>query len=217
MITVTITSNAAEVAEQMRQFPEQMLTNIGVALVNTNAETVGRIQQERLTGTGPRPFPPDEGRLRLITGTYRQRLIWEQEAEISGGTVSTMITAGVAYAAPQEFGFYGTVQVPEYIRRVKSRNVYITDAPMKYIASPLLASGVSLSAIEMDELGLGEWRTGRKRRRLARRGLGRVRAHTMRMALPARAPIRHGIEDQIPRYREAVSEAILAAWNGGRP
>jgi hypothetical protein len=184
MITVTITSNAAEVAEQMRQFPEQMLTNIGVALVNTNAETVGRIQQERLTGTGPRPFPPDEGRLRLITGTYRQRLIWEPEAEISGGTVSAMITAGVAYAAPQEFGFYGTVQVPEHSRRTFRRLS--------------LRNGVRLKKPKVS-------------------GETRVRAHPMRMALPARAPIRHGIEDQIPRYREAVSEAILAAWNGGRP
>lgn len=43
---------------------------------------------------------------------------------------------------------------------------------------------------------------------------GVIRAHSMQMNLPERAPIRSTIAERAPRYTEAISAGILAAWGG---
>lgn len=41
---------------------------------------------------------------------------------------------------------------------------------------------------------------------------GTVRAHSMRMHIPARAPFRRGIEDRIPNLQRALSGAVIDAY-----
>lgn len=113
---IEISSNAAQVLRELDTFPARMSREIARAIDRQNAFTVGQIQRERLTGHPPQPYPPDEGRLRLITGTYRQRTAW-LPAVVRGNAVEGAIVVGVGYATAQEFGFRGTVTVPGHQRR----------------------------------------------------------------------------------------------------
>jgi phage gpG-like protein len=46
---------------------------------------------------------------------------------------------------------------------------------------------------------------------------GQIRAHSMRMNLPARHMFRNGITERTENYTASVSAAIVAAWQGGTP
>lgn len=42
---------------------------------------------------------------------------------------------------------------------------------------------------------------------------GTIRAHSMRLSIPARAPFRRGLEDRVPNLSRALSRAIVEAFN----
>lgn len=178
---INISSNAAQVLRELDTFPDRMSLSIARALDFENQLTVGQISRQRLTGHPAQPYPVGEGKLRLITGTYRQRLAYTP-ARIRGNQVESFITVGVKYAAAQEFGFHGSVQVPAHTRRTFTR----TSKSGKTLKKPKAIGNVP------------------------------VRAYSMLMNVPARAPISRGIEARLPAYQRAIDAAIISAWNGGR-
>ena len=104
-------------------------------------------------------------------------------ATAQGTTITSAIGSNVVYAGVHEFGFLGVVQVRPHPRKKMSRGG---------------------SRLTLDKDG----HIVRRNRRRKVLGTGQVKGHARRMNIPARAPIRHGIEGRSTRYGQALSAAI---------
>jgi len=198
MIEIGITSNAQQVVAQLREFPPAMLTAIARALDLENELTVGHIQKDHLTGHGP--FPPSEHRLGVISNRLRSSL-WPSAAKATPEGVISSIGTNVSYAGSHEYGFDGTVTVRSFTRRIFARRGQAfresTFTLLKYGADGRIKKGRTI------------------RKKIAAEVT--VRSFTRRMRMPERAPIRTGIEERMPNYKESISRAILSAWQGPTP
>ena len=193
MPTIEITSNAAECAAQMRAAPTRMLQAIAHALDLENELTVGHIQAEHLTGTGP--FPPSEHRLGVVSNRLRSS-VRPSAAKIVDNGVSSSIGTNVAYAGIHEFGFDGTVTVRSHTRRIFARKGQ---------------AGRELIFTLLRWDGAGHIKKGRTIKKMVAAEVT-VRSFKRHMRMPERAPIRTGIEERIPNYSRSISAAILTAW-----
>lgn len=181
---IQLDSNAAQLAAQQRAFPAAMLQAIARALDYENELTVGHIAADKLSQRGPTTLGVRTNRLRSS--------VRPQKAIISGGAVLSAIGSNVVYAAAHEYGFTGTVQVPQHTRRRSS-----------------------LGAVSKQVSAVFNPKTGKiTKGRPAASGPITVRAHPMKMNIRARAPIFTGITDRADNYSRAVSAAVLTAWNG---
>ncbi len=184
LIQIKLESNAAEIVGRLHDFPPRMALAIAAAMDRTNEETVGYTVAKHLTGAGP--FPVAEHRLgvgRAIGGGRLRNSLRPELAQIAGTTVLSSIGTNVRYAGVHEFGFDGMVSVRKFTRVNRSRDVYRPRKDGKGVTKDVIAAGFST-----------------------------VRAHTMKMNMPARAPIETGIRERVPQYSSAISAAILAAW-----
>jgi phage gpG-like protein len=187
MISIQVTDNAAQILAKLQNFPQAMATSVAKALDQENELTVGQIQIRKLSHKGP-----------MTLGVVSARL-WKSIvrtcAFVAGGAIISAIGSNVVYAGVHEFGFDGNVSVRAYVRR--------------RLAPVSAASRVDFNMI-----------TGRITRRLIKPkpreqlGLISVRAHTMHMHFPERAPIRSTIEERRADYCASVSQAIVNTWNG---
>jgi len=112
------------------------------------------------------------------------------KAVVSPKSIESSIGSNVKYAGVHEYGFHGTVNVRGFTRRQTSND--------------LLAGGARRG-----------FKARQKREKLQASGIARVKAHTRRMNIPARAYIRTTIEERRAAYGSAVSKAIVSAWEGG--
>ena len=174
--------------EQSQSWPRALSRNLVRALDLQNELTVGQIVAERATGKGP--FPVEEGRLGVRTGRYR-RSVRPSKAVVTGTAIESAIGSNVKYAGVHEFGFSGTVQVREHRKR-----------------------HAMVDLIQVGDRVLPRWQAvgERGRQKKIASGIVRVRAHSVQMNIPARAPIRRGIADRLPHYRDALSTAIVATF-----
>ena len=173
-IDIKLTSNAQEIAAQVKGFPKEMAEGIVRALDYENELSVGYIQKNKLSKRGPTTLGVITNRLR---GSIRK-----SEATISGNSVVSAIGSNVVYAGVHEFGFNGTVNVQGF-RRKDHRG---------------------------DQFAV----TKRGSRRLTASGVAFVRPFQRKMRMPARAPIQTSIAERTRDYTDAISAAILQAWEG---
>lgn len=131
-----------------------------------------RAQNERFTGQGP--FPVSARKLGNVSGRLKRELHAEP-ATISGRGYGGRIGAAVKYFGAHEVGFSGVVQVPEHRRdayTVKRRAQSRTSKTGKQF---------SVRANQYSVLP------------------GSVRAHSRKMNVPARKPLRTAIEEHGPK------------------
>jgi hypothetical protein len=185
-ISITLTPQALALLASARSWPRALTANLQKTLNFENELTVGHIVEKRATGRGP--FPPEEGRLGVVTSRYR-RAVRRAGAIIANGEIWSAIGNNVRYAGGHEFGFTGTVQVKEHQRR--------------RFGTFIVGGGAYLDP------NTGRIKKQRKREIEAPTGISTVRAHPRDVAIPERAPIRRGIADRALNYREALSTAIV--------
>lgn len=160
-----------------------------------NELTVGHIQAARLSGTGP--FPVSEGRLGHVTGRA-SRSLRPSRATVNGDEISSAIGTNVRYGGAHEFGFSGPVTVRAHTRKNPRADLIA----FRGTTGARQTFGATLASP-----------SGRLRKGVVQlaSAVVTVREHTARRVIPARAPIRHGIEDRAPAYGAALSTAIVSA------
>lgn len=139
-------------------------------------------QKERFTGNGP--FPVSENRLGVVSGRMR-RAIYARAATITADGYEAKIGAAVEYFAAHEFGFNGTVQVPQHQREAYSVNRAARTRTSKK------GKEFSVRANQFSVLP------------------GSVRAHARKVNIPARKPMRTAIEQHGARILSAAIKAAL--------
>ena len=113
-------------------------------------------------------------------------------AQIDGQRVTSSIGSNLVYAAPHEYGFQGVVRVPAHSRRIVKTSEKAT--------------------ARLDARG----RIRRSRKIVkTQTGTAQVREHKRTLILPERAYIRTSITEREQNYTDAISAAIVAAWEGG--
>jgi hypothetical protein len=184
-----ISSNAAAIARQVKEFTPRMSVAIAAAMDQEDQLTVGKIQVSHLTAPGAtKPLPPSEHRLRSISNRLRGSLN-AIPAKITGNVIDAGIGSNVAYAGAHEFGFDGTVQVKAHSRR----RFEVKPAPRVF--NPKTGK---IHATKATRTPTGDTIS--------------VKAHSMHMRMPERAPIRTGIQERAGNYSASISTAIVAAW-----
>jgi phage gpG-like protein len=100
-----INSTAQDMLRRIQTFNAEVPQDIARTMDRENQETIGQIQQTRMTGKGP--FPPAQGRLGVRTNRLRSS-VRASKARVFGGEIASSIGSNVEYAAIHEFG--GTIQ-----------------------------------------------------------------------------------------------------------
>lgn len=173
---------------RVAQWPRALTTAVVRELNLQNELTVGHIVEKRATGAGP--FPVSEGKLGVRSSRYR-RSVRPAKAALVGTEIQSAIGSNARYAGVHEFGFTGVVSVKSHRARNRATDVF-------QVRDGRLVKGWELAG------------AGGRGKRVAS-GYVQVKAHQVRMNMPARAPIRRGIEDRIPLYGPALGAAIVAA------
>lgn len=191
-VYIQIDSNAAAVIAKVAGFPPAMQRKIAQAIDDQNQNTIAHIDLNYLRG----PRPQKLG----VVSTRLSRSLNAPPSRTTTTTVESSIGTNVEYAGVHEYGFDGQVTVRPHTRKDRRFDV--------------------LRTVEQSQPEVS-LKTGRIRRRkvkteLAAQGFVTVRQHTRQMHMPARPFLEPGIRDRLSAYGTAVSEAILAAWNGGR-
>lgn len=187
---LSLTPASAALIASSSAWPVALTRNLVRELDRLNELTVGHIIEARATGAGP--FPVSEGKLGVISSRYR-RAVRPSKAALSGSAITSAIGNNVRYAGAHEYGFTGTVQVKAH--RAKNAMVDVLQT----------SSGERVERWE--SFGL----RGKKKKIAS--GYVQVKAHAMRMHLPERAPIRRGIADELPKYTDGLSAAIVATFS----
>ncbi len=144
---------------------------------------------ERFTGKGPFPF--SEHRLGNISGAMKRFLYAEPAKKTADGYTSRM-GSSVEYFGIHEFGFDGEVSVREHTRKAAT----ITK-PGPWRATP---KGVLMSV--------------RKKSLLMKDG--KVKAHTRKLKIEARQPLRSALADHSPRIIEDTIKRVFGDEMNGK-
>jgi hypothetical protein len=198
---IKISSNSSKVMSRIREAPAAVRKAIAEAMNRENENTVRHTIKNRLSGVGP--YPVDQHRLGFVTRKLGQSVRWTP-ATVSGPVIASSIGASVRYAAAHEFGLSGRVRVRSHMRdlgRQFQQGARIIGARSAARQGLLTKSGKVRKRASLVEL------------HATRRDQVRVKAHHMRMDIPARAPIQHGIKDRLEAYGLRISKAIVGAWN----
>jgi phage gpG-like protein len=188
-VQIHISEEAKGVFRDAYTFRERLVKRIAVVQDKQNELTVSWIIAARLSEPGEFTLGVRSGRLR--------RSIRAAKSRISGTTIYSSIGSNVRYAGAHEFGFKGTVTVQAHTRRfARFSTIYnrLQPIPLKD-AQALQKRGKKINA----RLKFGQ---------------SEVRSHQRRMNIPARAPIASGLVDRLDVYAEAISDGVIAAWNG---
>lgn len=124
--------------------------------------------------------------LHVRTGTLR-RSINRQVQAISSTKVQGIVGTNVPYAGVHEYGYHGTVFVPEHTRRITTA----------------AKTGLTYAKAKIGPIGS-------KRTRYIQ-GMATVKGHSMKMNIPERPFLRPSLEETIEEARELLRIALLEA------
>lgn len=110
--------------------------------------------------------------LKVRTGTLRRSV--HENVEVTSNNITGMVGTNMEYAAYHEYGFEGTVNVREHLRRTKAQAVEYKRSELKGKASNLLAT----------------WKAQRQKEATIT-----VRAHTREINYPAHSFLRSASKD----------------------
>lgn len=177
MIHGTIIGTDALVARLENVHPK-VLQSLEKTMNRVMAKLQAKIVTDKLSGQV----------LKVQTGTLRRSIT--NEVTVCATGVTGMVGTNMKYAAYHEYGFSGTVNVREHLRRAKVKTVYFTQGPR--------AGEVNLAAT--------------KRKLKAQEPTIKVRAHTRKVEYPEHSFLRSAMremQDEIMRdIRQAVTEGV---------
>lgn len=169
---------------------KEVMPVVAAAMDVENLLTISHISEHRMRGNNGKAWPSELHILGIRTNRYRASLRHSQ-AQVSGTLVTGGIGSNVKYAGIHEFG--GTIKIGARTGVARLR----TDK-----------SGNLLRQKSNAHLAV-----------FAKAGHKRVKevaymsaAHEIRM--PARRPVRSGIEDRAGKYGQGISKAIIQFWKG---
>ena len=180
-VKVTVQTNLPQVTAALSRLPAEMQQRLRSALDKQTQLAIGHITQRYMRRRGP-------DTLGVVTSRLRNSLR-ATPAQMEGNTVVATIGTNVSYAAVHEFGYSGTEQVRAHTRRigkVKGKK-----------------SGAEVAKFQGNAFG--------RPRRTSRKGESNtvnVRAHSRKVNIPARAPIRKGLEDRSGAIASALQSAL---------
>jgi len=184
-ITIAFTPAAQAVLNRYADLPQRIRGGIAVGLREQNQLTVAHIQRQYLSFSKSSP-PVPEG-LRVQSNRLRAS-IRATDPRISGDEITTSIGTNVKYAVIHEFGGVFTVtKKPGTVRLRTDRG------------GNLLRQGKN------GKLAIFAKNTHKSAKEVAFAG------STYTVTYPARAPIRHGIEDCAADYTRRISRNIVEA------
>lgn len=183
---IKFTEEAQAVLQEMQTMPARMLQEIATALDQENQYTVSHIQAQRMTGVGP--FPVEQHKLGVRTNRLRSS-VRASSAEIDGQRVVSGIGSNVLYARVHELGarIHHPARSGSVRLRTDARGGLLRQRGSQHLA--VFAAGHHKRAKEVKYEG---------------------KAYDVEM--PARAPITTGVEDRAANYDQAVSAAVVRAW-----
>lgn len=193
---IKLSSNARAVVTQVRRMRVQMLAGLRAGLDEENHKTIVALTLGRMGYSKAGPVMPDG--LRRISSTGVRSLRATPAVNVGDGVTSSL-GSNLRYIIAHEFGFAGVVTVRAHERRLfkygKARLVRFTNP----------VTGEAGESI-------------RRRRRVVKNAdrtdkTATVRAHEMRMNLPARHMIRDTLAERIPNYAATLSAAIVTTYN----
>ena len=173
---VSLTTNGQQLLDRLRAFPERLAVAVARGTSAGVQVALGKTQKERFTGRGP--FPINENRIGIRTGRLRNSLLLSSMSRDAQGVGARVVSTGVKYFAPHEFGFAGTVNVKEHARTVATYNGKRVKATRKPRKSDKFTITKTTST---------------------------VRAHQRKVNIPERRMLRTGLAEHLPA---ALSEAI---------
>ncbi|MBI4242252.1 MAG: phage virion morphogenesis protein [Candidatus Rokubacteria bacterium] len=158
-----ITARNVEQASAELKALVRRVEDLRPVLAEFGIHMIRSVEQTFQAGGRPTAWPPS---IRAMRGGGKTLI---KTARLKNSIVATVtgprslsVGTNVKYAAVHQLGFSGTVQIPEHIRRVKSRNVY-------RVKTATTVSGRKI----------------RSRRKIAS-GFAVVKAHPAHMRIPAR-------------------------------
>ena len=180
-VKITVQTNLPQVTAALSRLPAQIQQRLTAALDKQTQLAIGHITRRYMRRRGPET-------LGVVTSRLRNSL-WATPARMEGNEVVASIGTNVSYAAVHEFGFSGTVNVRAHTRR---------------------AGRVKGKKLVKEVSEFNGKATGRTRK-ASRKGGSKtvnVRAHTRKVNIPARAPIRKGLEDRSGAIASALQSAL---------
>lgn len=194
-IQVTISDKAKQLINKLSD-KDGLNAEVARAIDRQNELSINLIMSKYLSGQGPKPLPPAMHILRTGKSPRLRTSLLRGAATVDGDNVSgSVISSGVKYAGVHEFGFRGTVSVKEHTRK------------LKYAA---LKTGEKITMREAIKRGLTTKKGDvRKKAGTLVKQPSKVRAHSMNMNMPERAPIRTGIRDRLKEYADDISSTIV--------
>jgi phage gpG-like protein len=201
-LTIQFTPQAEAALARVKAIPQKALKGIARGMDKANPNTAGVIQKNFLNF--PREGPTQPTGLRHKTG-HLFRSVRASKAVITGESVLSAIGSNVSYAGVHEFGFKGTVNVPAHSRKPGKTFLLGGKLVSQRTAGKFLTkSGAVRKRAKAVPVPVHE----------SRGVLIEVKAHSMKMNLPARAPIRRGIAFNMAYTRSVVSEEVVKAIKG---
>lgn len=191
MKAIELSMEAQEIVRKL----ENLAGTVGPAMAGAmdfeNQITVGHIMFAKLSQRGPTTLGVVSNRLR---GSVRATA-----ARVTNREISSSIGSNVRYAGLHEFGFTGTVNVPQFTRRNPRGDSF-----------SLRSSGANVSRGLAEKMGAFTAR-GRTRAWLKKTvsGISIVKAHRRKLNFTARHMFETGIDDRADAYGVALSDAIV--------
>lgn len=237
---IRLTHNAERILRHSQQVPAAMIKGLAAALDEENEYTLALVQKKRLSF--PKEGPSTLEGLRHISGRLKKSMRRDESenvfsaAQADGGRIFSTIGSNVRYAGVLEEGFTGTVQVGPYVRRhfrtqtflraAKSDPVYkatTTKRRKNESAEAFFARSVAREQAARarfnERMSVFQYEN-RDKRTLTRKVRGAdvaVGAHDRNVNITGRHYLRRSVEEREGDYRDALSAAVVKAWNGGKP
>jgi hypothetical protein len=210
--SVQISPEGYEIIRRLKDEPA-IKTTVAATMDTQNEMTAGYIRQYYMSGPGK----SDPGTLAVVTGRLR-RSVDRIKARIAGGLVVSGVGSNVIYAAAHEFGVDKEVSVREHSMRnsIADRFEFKGGGGLLVDRFSALRMGI-LSKGQMSQATResGQYAIAKRgARRVVKGGDVAVKSHTRRMHLIARRIFSRGIENRLPDYGRAVSDAIVKQWGG---
>jgi len=193
---IHLSSNAREILATMKRMPASMAQSVAAAMDAQNSETITQVIQTRMSF--PSNGPVVAGSLRWDSGRA-VKSIRMVAATVDGITVTGSMGSNLRYLKAHEEGYQGTVNVRAHTRRVFRHGTRLKktfDKETQSITSKRVATKRLVKGMETP-----------------------VKAHQMKMNLPARWMFRDTLTARAPIYSQAISQAIIDTWGnqGGQP
>lgn len=181
---LNVNVNAERVLAALNGTTPRMRENLVRVVNRLSIEVQAGVKETKLSGQV----------LHVRTGTLRRSI--NRRVDADGDSVVATVGTNVHYAHVHEYGFTGSVNVREHVRRSRAQ--------------------MSLAKFRTNKLGERIEVKGSYRKAGGGTGEIHVRAHVREMNMPERSFLRSTLSEMSPKIRHDLKEAAIAGARGRR-